>query len=338
MASQTSESRPKIALITGITGQDGSYLAELLVNKGYEVHGIIRQSSSITTGRISHLYEDPKTHTAKAIKLHYGDLTNSNCFVKIISSVQPDEIYNLAAQSHVQVSFDLSEYTADVDAIGTLRVIDAIRTCNFSNKIRFYQAATSELYGKANEIPQKEITPFYPRSPYGVAKMYAFWIVVNYREAYNMYCCNGIAFNHESPRRGEIFVTRKITRAVAKIYLGLQEEAIWMILQCDKPEDFVLATGKTHSVRNFVEAAFAIVGIKIDWKGSGVDEVGVDEESGVVRVRINPKFYRPAENFLQGDNTKAREKLGWKPKVTFQELVAEMVISDIELMKKNLEV
>ncbi|EDV21178.1 GDP-mannose 4,6 dehydratase [Trichoplax sp. H2] len=356
MASETSESRSKIALITGITGQDGSYLAELLINKGYEVHGIIRRSSSFNTGRISHLYEDPKTHTAKAMKLHYGDLTDSTCLVKIISSVQPDEIYNLAAQSHVKVSFDLSEYTADVDAVGTLRLIDAIRTCNLSNKIRFYQASTSELYGKVQEIPQKETTPFYPRSPYGVAKMYAFWIVINYREAYDMFCCNGILFNHESPRRGETFVTRKITRAVAKIHLGLQEEvhlgnidscrdwghakdyveAMWMMLQHDKPEDFVVATGEVHSVRKFVEAAFAVVGIKIGWKGSGLDEVGFDEANDTVRVRINPKFYRPAEvDFLQGDSTKAREKLGWKPKVTFEELVTEMVTSDVELMKKN---
>ncbi|XP_069113084.1 GDP-mannose 4,6 dehydratase-like [Argopecten irradians] len=290
--------------------------------------------------------------------LHYGDLTDSTCLVKIISEVRPDEIYNLGAQSHVKVSFDLAEYTANVDAVGTLRLLDAMRTCKdiLSKNVKFYQASTSEMFGKVQEIPQKETTPFYPRSPYGVAKVYAYWIVVNYREAYDMYACNGILFNHESPRRGETFVTRKVTRAVAKISLGQQEdiqlgnidsmrdwghakdyvEAMWLMLQQEKPEDFVISTGESHSVREFVEKAFKVIGIEIGWQGSGVDEVGVDKATGVVRVRINPKYYRPTEvEFLQGDCTKAKTNLKWQPKYTFDSLVEEMVKSDIDLMKAN---
>ncbi|XP_033110140.1 GDP-mannose 4,6 dehydratase-like isoform X1 [Anneissia japonica] len=305
----------KVALITGITGQDGSYLAEFLINKGYMVHGIIRRSSSFNTGRIQHLYKDPTTHTSGAMKLHYGDLTDSTCLVKIISQVQPDEIYNLGAQSHVKVSFDMGEYTANVDGIGTLRLLDAVRTCGLGDKARFYQASTSEMYGKVQEIPQKETTPFYPRSPYGAAKLYAYWITINFREAYNMFACNGILFNHESPRRGETFVTRKITRAVAKIHLKLGEEVclgnldaqrdwghakdyvegMWMMLQQDKPEDFVIATGEVHSVRQFVVAAFKCIGEEILWEGSGVSEVGKDKYTGNIRVRVDAKFYRPTE-------------------------------------------
>lgn len=283
-------------------------------------------------------------------------MTDSSCLVKIISKVRPTEIYNLAAQSHVKISFDLSEYTAEVDALGTLRILDAIRTVGLEKQVKFYQASTSELYGKVAETPQTEKTPFYPRSPYGVAKLYAYWIVVNYREAYDMFACNGILFNHESPRRGENFVTRKITRSVAKIHLKQQEvvelgnldskrdwghakdyvEAMWMMLQCEKPEDFVIATGETRSVREFVEAAFKFVGVDIEWRGNGVDEVGVDKNSGVVRVKVNPKYFRPAEvDLLLGDSTKAREMLGWKPKCNFDELVKDMMTADIELMRKN---
>lgn len=346
----------KVALITGITGQDGSYLAEFLLAKGYEVHGIIRRSSSFNTGRISHLYADTRTHKMGAMKLHYGDLTDSTNLVKIISEVKPNEVYNLGAQSHVKVSFDLAEYTANVDAVGTLRLLDAIKTCGLENDVRFYQASTSEMFGKVQEIPQTEKTPFYPRSPYGAAKVYAFWIVVNYREAYNMFATNGILFNHESPRRGETFVTRKITRAVAKIHLGLQDElqlgnldskrdwghardyveAMWLILQHEKPEDFVIATNKVHSVREFVEAAFQEVGITIAWEGEGDKEIGVNEVSRKVLVRVNPKFYRPTEvEYLQGSFEKSKKLLGWEPKVTFEELVKEMVQEDIALMKKN---
>ncbi|KAK6983344.1 GDP-mannose 4 6 dehydratase-like isoform X1 [Biomphalaria glabrata] len=353
----------KVALITGITGQDGSYLAEFLLDKGYEVHGIIRRASTFNTHRIEHLYADPKAHKEGnddsqrgGMHLHYGDMTDSTCLVKIISEVQPSEIYNLAAQSHVKVSFELAEYTADVDAVGTLRLLDAIRTCHLSNKVRFYQASTSELYGLVREVPQSETTPFYPRSPYGVAKMYAYWIVINYREAYNMFAVNGILFNHESPRRGETFVTRKITRAVAKIILGQQKElqlgnlnakrdwghakdyvkAMWLMLQADTPEDFVVATGETHSVREFVEKAFAVVGKTIVWEGSGVNEVGKDKDTGDVIVSINPKFYRPTEvELLLGNPTKAHEKLKWEKEYNFDALVKEMVEADLVLMKSN---
>lgn len=352
----TGDSEGKVALITGITGQDGSYLAEFLMEKGYQVHGIIRRASTFNTSRIQHLYSNPASHKEGRMKLHYGDMTDSSCLVKIISTVRPTEIYNLAAQSHVKVSFDLSEYTAEVDAVGTLRLLDAVRTCGLDKTVRFYQASTSELYGKVQEIPQKETTPFYPRSPYAAAKLYAYWIVINYREAYNMFACNGILFNHESPRRGESFVTRKITRSVAKISLGLLDvlelgnldskrdwghakdyvEAMWLMLQQDEPEDFVIATGETHKVREFVEAAFAFIGKQIVWEGSGVDEVGKEADTGIVRVKVNPKYFRPTEvELLLGDPTKAKTKFGWEPKVTFKELVKDMMTADIELMKRN---
>jgi len=354
------EARPsdKVALITGITGQDGSYLAELLLSKGYVVHGIVRRCSTFNTGRIQHLYEDTRSHKEGRMHLHYGDLTDSSCLVKIIAAVKPLEIYNLGAQSHVKVSFDLAEYTADVDALGTLRLMDAIRTCNMEKTVKFYQASTSELYGQVVEKPQTEKTPFYPRSPYGVAKMYAFWIVKNYREAYGLFACNGILFNHESPRRGEAFVTRKITRSVAKISLGLQEcfelgnldaerdwghardyvEAMWLMLQRESPEDYVIATGRVTSVRAFVEAAFREIGQEIEWRGSGESEEGVEKSSGAVRVRVNPRYYRPTEvEFLQGDASKAKKELGWEPNTSFDELVKDMMSSDIELMKRNPE-
>lgn len=333
------EKRPKVALISGITGQDGSYLAELLISKGYQVHGIVRRSSSFNTSRVEHLYADRMAHVEGAsFKLHYGDLTDSTNLVKLISQIQPDEIYNLGAQSHVKISFDLAEYTAEVDAVGTLRILDAIRTCNLDKKVKFYQASTSELYGKVQEIPQTEKTPFYPRSPYGCAKLYAYWITVNYREAYDMFSCNGILFNHESPRRGENFVTRKITRGVAKIFLGQQElielgnldskrdwghakdyvEAMWLMLQQDKPQDFVIATNEVHSVREFVEASFKEIGREIVWEGSGENEVGKEKDTGIVRIKVNPKFYRPAEvEFLLGDPAKAKKELGWAPKISF---------------------
>lgn len=346
----------KVAFITGITGQDGSYLAEFLMEKGYEVHGIIRRASTFNTGRIQHLYSNPTSHKEGRMKLHYGDMTDSSCLVKIIGEIRPTEIYNLAAQSHVKVSFDLSEYTAEVDAVGTLRLLDAIRTCNLEKSVKFYQASTSELYGKVQETPQKETTPFYPRSPYACAKLYAYWITVNYREAYNMFACNGILFNHESPRRGESFVTRKITRSVAKILLGLLDymelgsldsmrdwghakdyvEAMWLMLQLPTPDDFVISTGEAHSVREFVEAAFEQIGKTIVWEGSGINEVGKEKDTGIVRVKINPKYFRPTEvELLLGDSTKAREKFGWKPKVKFIDLVKDMVEADIELMKSN---
>ncbi|XP_030289392.1 GDP-mannose 4,6 dehydratase [Sparus aurata] len=346
----------KVAVITGITGQDGSYLAEFLLNKGYKVHGIIRRSSSFNTGRIEHLYGDRHAHTDNNMKLHYGDLTDSTCLVKIINEVKPTEIYNLGAQSHVKISFDLAEYTANVDGVGTLRLLDAIKTCGLTNSVKFYQASTSELYGKVQEIPQKETTPFYPRSPYGAAKLYAYWIVVNFREAYNMFACNGILFNHESPRRGENFVTRKITRSVAKIHLGQLEsfslgnldskrdwghakdyvEAMWMMLQLKEPEDFVIATGEVHSVREFVEKAFKHVGKTIVWKGKDVEEVGCCLETGKVYVKVDPKYFRPTEvEYLHGDCTKAKNTMGWTPRVTFEELVKEMVEADIELMKAD---
>mmetsp|Transcript_6936 Transcript_6936/g.17840 ORF Transcript_6936/g.17840 Transcript_6936/m.17840 type:complete len:416 (+) Transcript_6936:1-1248(+) len=346
----------KVALITGITGQDGSYLAELLIEKGYTVHGIIRRSSSFNTGRISHLFEDAATHKQKQMVLHYGDLADSTCLVKLMFKIQPDEVYNLAAMSHVKVSFDMAEYTGDVDGLGTLRLLDAIRTVGIADKCRFYQASTSELYGKVQEIPQTEKTPFYPRSPYGVAKLYAYWIVVNYRESYGMHCSNGVLFNHESPRRGETFVTRKITRAVAKISLGLQNELVlgnldskrdwghakdyvrmmWMMLQQDKADDYVVATNEAHSVREFVEASFDHIGVKLRWEGEGVDEIGVDDKTGDVRVRVSPKYYRPAEvEFLLGDPAKAKKTLGWEPRIKFASLCKEMVQADIALMKAN---
>ncbi|XP_022648210.1 GDP-mannose 4,6 dehydratase-like isoform X1 [Varroa jacobsoni] len=346
----------KVALISGITGQDGSYLAEFLLEKGYEVHGIRRRSSSFNTGRIHHLYENPQIHQKSSMKLHYGDLLDSLSLIKLIREIQPTEIYNLGAQSHVKVSFELSEYTADVDAIGTLRLLEAIRICELDKTVRFYQASTSELYGKVMEIPQKETTPFYPRSPYGCAKLYAYWITVNYREAYGMFATNGILFNHESPRRGETFVTRKISRSVAKIHLGQLEyfelgnldserdwghardyvEAMWLMLQRDTPEDFVVATGEKHSVREFVEKAFARTGRAIGWRGKGVKEEGVEKGTNIVRVKVNPKYYRPAEvDLLVGDATKAKTKMGWSPKVSFDQLVNEMVDADLELMKNN---
>nr|XP_020457615.1 GDP-mannose 4,6 dehydratase [Monopterus albus] len=346
----------KVAVVTGITGQDGSYLAEFLLAKGYEVHGVLRRSSSFNTGRIDHLYQNPQTHTEGNMKLHYGDLTDSTCLVKIINEVKPTEIYNLGAQSHVKISFDLAEYTANVDGVGTLRLLDAIKTCGLTNSVKFYQASTSELYGKVLEIPQKETTPFYPRSPYGAAKLYAYWIVVNFKEAYNMFAVNGILFNHESPRRGSNFVTRKISRSVAKIHLGQLEsfslgnldskrdwghakdyvEAMWLMLQQEEPEDFVIATGEVHSVREFVEKAFNHVGKTIVWEGKDEKEVGRCQETGVVHVKVDQKYFRPTEvDYLQGDSTKAYQRLGWKPKVTFEALVKEMVDADIELMRKN---
>lgn len=339
----------KVALITGITGQDGSYLTELLLEKGYEVHGIIRRSSSFNTGRIEHLYQDLHSEKTKMI-LHHGDLTDTTNLVYIISQVLPTEIYNLAAQSHVKVSFEMAEYTGDVDGLGTLRLLDAIRTCGLTEVVKFYQASTSELYGKVVETPQSETTPFYPRSPYGVAKLYGFWIVKNYRESYNMFAANGILFNHESPRRGRTFVTRKITRAVAEISLGKQEclylgnldaqrdwghakdyvEGMWRILQAQEAEDWVLATGETHPVREFVEKSFKIVGIDIRWEGSGVEEVGIDKKSGKTLVRVDPAYFRPAEvDLLLGTPKKAEEKLGWKRKVDFDSLVKEMVEADV---------
>lgn len=337
----------KKALITGITGQDGSYLAELLLEKGYEVHGIIRRSSSFNTGRIDHLYENAEKGKAD-LHLHYGDMTDSSNLCRLLYVVQPDEIYHLAAQSHVKVSFEVPEYTADVDALGTLRMLEGIREVNPS--IRFYQASTSELYGKVMETPQRETTPFYPRSPYAAAKLYAYWITVNYREAYNLYACNGILFNHESPRRGKTFVTRKITTGIANIVKGRQEqillgnmdamrdwgyagdyvEAMWLMLQQPEPEDFVIATGETHSVREFCELAFDYAGMPLEWSGTGENEVGIDKKTGKVRIGIDRKYFRPTEvDLLLGDPSKAKDKLGWAPKVIFGELVAMMVESDL---------
>lgn len=352
----------KVALITGITGQDGSYLTELLLNKGYIVHGIMRRSSSFNTGRIEHLYRD--IHDVKArMKLHYGDLTDSSNLCHIISLVKPDEVYNLAAQSHVKVSFEMSEYTSDVDGLGTLRLLNAIRTCGLEKTCKFYQASTSELYGKVQEVPQSETTPFYPRSPYACAKQYAFWILVNYREAYNMFLVNGILFNHESPRRGPTFVTRKITRAVARIKAGLQRrlhlgnidskrdwghardyvEGMWRMLQAEKASDYVLATGETHTVREFVEKAFAAAGMTIQWRGKGEDEVGyevVTGEDGTETerelVRIDPRYYRPTEvDLLIGEPAKAKRELGWEATTKFEALVREMVEADIALVAKG---
>ncbi len=347
--------RKKIALITGITGQDGAYLAELLLNKGYIVHGIKRRSSLFNTDRIDHLYID-KHESNVNFFLHYGDLTDSTNLIRLVKEIQPDEIYNLAAMSHVKVSFDMPEYTANADGIGTLRLLEAVRLLNMDKTVKFYQASTSELYGKVVETPQNETTPFYPRSPYAVAKLYAFWIVKNYREAYNMFACNGILFNHESPLRGETFVTRKITRAVAKIKLGLQKkiylgnldakrdwghakdyvEGMWRMLQQDKPDDYVLATGETHPVREFVELAFNLVDIKIKWEGQGVNEKGINAKTGDVLVEVDKKYFRPTEvELLLGDPTKAKKQLGWKHKYSFKELVEEMVTADIELFKRD---
>ncbi|KII91473.1 hypothetical protein PLICRDRAFT_106001 [Plicaturopsis crispa FD-325 SS-3] len=347
----------KVALISGITGQDGSYLTELLLEKGYQVHGIIRRSSSFNTGRLHHLYEDQHERPNK-FKLHYGDLSDSTNLVYIIAQVQPSEIYNLGAQSHVKVSFEMAEYTGDVDGLGTLRLLDAIRTCGLEKHVRFYQASTSELYGKVVETPQSETTPFYPRSPYGCAKMYAFWITINYREAYGMYACNGILFNHESPRRGRTFVTRKITRAAAEISLGKQAclylgnidaqrdwghardyvEGMWRMLQQPSADDFVLATGETHRVREFVEISFAHVGIQIQWKGTGTEEEGIDTKTGKTVVKVDPKYFRPAEvDLLLGNPSKAARLLGWKRQVDFPALVKEMVAADLQAAKSLVE-
>lgn len=344
----------KRALITGITGQDGAYLAEYLLSKGYEVHGIKRRASLFNTNRVDHLYQDPHVPDRRFI-LHYGDLTDSTNLIRIIQEVQPDEIYNLAAQSHVKVSFETPEYTANADALGTLRLLEAIRILGLENRTRFYQASTSELFGKAVETPQKETTPFYPRSPYAAAKAYAYWITVNYREAYGIYACNGILFNHESPIRGETFVTRKITRAVARIKLGLQErlylgnldakrdwghardyvEAQWLMLQQDEPDDYVIATGEQHSVREFCELAFREAGMDLEWHGQGLDEVGV--WNGRVVVCVDTRYFRPTEvESLCGDASKALTKLGWKPRTTFRELVAEMVRADLLLAERDL--
>jgi GDPmannose 4,6-dehydratase len=345
----------KCALITGITGQDGAYLAEFLLEKGYEVHGIKRRSSMFNTDRIDHLYRDQHEDNVKFF-LHHGDMTDSTNLIRIIQQVQPDEIYNLAAQSHVQVSFDTPEYTANADGLGTLRLLEAIRILGLEKKTKFYQASTSELYGLVQEVPQKETTPFYPRSPYAAAKLYGYWITVNYREAYGMYACNGILFNHESPLRGETFVTRKITRAIARIKLGLQNklylgnlnakrdwgyakdyvEAMWLMLQQNEADDFVIATGQTQQVREFVELAFKEAGIDIAWQGSGIDEKGIDKRTGKVLVEVDPRYFRPTEvELLLGDATKAKEKLGWQPRTTFAELVSMMVQEDIKLAQRD---
>lgn len=346
----------KIALITGITGQDGAYLAEFLLNKGYIVHGIKRRSSQFNTDRIDHLYRDQHEENVRFF-LHYGDMTDSTNLIRIVQQVQPDEIYNLAAQSHVQVSFDTPEYTANADALGTLRILEAIRLLGLEKKTKFYQASTSELYGLVQETPQKETTPFYPRSPYAAAKLYGYWITVNYREAYGIYACNGILFNHESPLRGETFVTRKITRAVARIKLDLQEklylgnlhamrdwgfakdyvEAMWLMLQQDNPEDFVIATGKTQKVRDFVELAFREVGIEIIWQGSGIEEKGLDKATGKVLVEVDARYFRPTEvELLLGDANKAKEKLGWEPKTTLNQLVTMMMQEDLKAAQRDL--
>ena len=344
----------KVALITGITGQDGSYLAELLLEKGYEVHGIIRRASTFNTKRIDHLYQDPHEENVRLF-LHYGDITDSSNLNRLIEKIQPTEIYNLAAQSHVGVSFDSPEYTAEATGVSTLRILDAIRESGV--KTKFYQASTSELFGGLPDTaPQSEKTPFYPKSPYGVAKLYSYWITVNYRESYDIFACNGILFNHESPRRGETFVTRKITRAAAAIHLGMQDklylgnldakrdwghakdyvEGMWRILQQDKPQDYVLAMNETHTVREFVELAFAELGYEIEWQGTGVDEKGIDKNTGKVLVEVDPRYFRPAEvELLWGDSTKARTELGWEPKYSFMDLVKEMVQSDLEEMKNG---
>jgi GDPmannose 4,6-dehydratase len=345
----------KKALITGITGQDGAYLAELLLAQGYEVHGIKRRASSFNTERIDHLYQDPHEQGVR-LKLHYGDLTDATNLIRIVQQVQPDEIYNLAAQSHVAVSFETPEYTANSDALGTLRLLEAIRILGLEKKTRFYQASTSEMFGKVQEIPQRETTPFYPRSPYGAAKVYAYWITVNYREAYGLYACNGILFNHESPLRGETFVTRKVTQALARISLGLQDclylgnldslrdwghardfvRAQWLMLQQEQAEDFVIATGEQHSVREFVTASGAELGMRIEWRGQGIAEQGIDAATGKVLVKVDPRYFRPTEvETLLGDPTKARQKLGWVPEVRFAQLVKEMVAGDLEIAHRD---
>ena len=345
----------KKALITGITGQDGAYLAEFLLKKGYEVHGIKRRSSSFNTARIDHLYQDPHMENRNFI-LHYGDLTDATNLIRIIQDVQPDEIYNLAAQSHVAVSFESPVYTANSDALGTLRILEAIRILGIVDKTRFYQASTSELFGKVREIPQKETTPFYPRSPYAVAKLYAYWITVNYREAYGIHASNGILFNHESPVRGETFVTRKITRAAARINLGLQDKlylgnldskrdwghardfviAQWLVLQQPEPDDYVIATGEQFSVREFCEIAFAEAGVRLHWEGSGMNEKGIDSQNNRCLIEVDPRYFRPTEvETLLGDSTKAREKLGWKPEISFKSLVQEMVKKDLSEAQKD---
>jgi GDPmannose 4,6-dehydratase len=342
----------KVALITGITGQDGAYLAELLLAKGYTVHGIKRRTSLFNTDRIDHLYQDPHVRNRRFI-LHYGDLTDGSSLVRVLQDAQPDELYNLGAQSHVAVSFEEPEYTANSDALGTLRLLEALRILGMEARVRFYQASTSELYGKAAEVPQRETTPFYPRSPYAAAKLYAYWITVNYRESYGMHASNGILFNHESPLRGETFVTRKITRAVAAIKLGYQDkiylgnldakrdwghardyvEGMWRMLQQDEPDDYVLGTGEMYSVREFVERAFGHIGVEIEWKGEGVDEIGVDKATGQTRIEVDPRYFRPAEvELLLSDPTKAREKLGWTAATPFAELVREMVAEDLMIV------
>ena len=351
--------KKKVALITGITGQDGSYLAEFLIEKGYEVHGLLRRSSSFNTGRIEHLYLDEWVRDMKKsrlVNLHWADMTDSSSLIRIIGETKPDEIYNLAAQSHVKVSFDVPEYTADTDAVGTLRLLEAVRICGLDKSCRIYQASTSELYGKVQEVPQSETTPFYPRSPYAVAKLYGFWIMKNYRESYNMYCCNGILFNHESERRGENFVTRKITLAAARIAQGYQDklylgnlnslrdwgyakdyvECMWLILQQPEPDDFVIATGEYHTVREFATLAFQCVGIELVWKGEGVEEKGYDKATGKPLVEVDPKYFRPAEvEQLLGNPAKAKEKLGWNPtKTPFEKLVKIMVEHDMKFAKK----
>ena len=345
----------KIALITGVTGQDGAYLAELLLRKGYVVHGVKRRSSSLNTGRVDHLYADPHVENTRFF-LHYGDLTDATNLIRLIQETQPDEIYNLAAQSHVQVSFETPEYTANADALGTLRLLEAIRILRLEKRVRFYQASTSELYGNAIETPQRETTPFAPRSPYAAAKLYAYWITVNYREAYGIHASNGILFNHESPIRGETFVTRKVTRAVAAIRAGAQDklfignlnarrdwghakdyvECMWMILQRPEPDDYVLATGEAHSVREFIEKAFAVVGRQIEWRGQGAKETGVDVVNGEILVEVDPRYFRPTEvDVLLGDPSKAREKLNWKHRISFDELVKEMVLSDLDFVDQK---
>ncbi len=345
----------RVALITGATGQDGACLAELLLGKGYIVHGVKRRSSSLNTGRVDHLYVDPHVEGAKFF-LHYGDMTDATNLIRLIQETQPTEIYNLAAQSHVQVSFETPEYTANSDALGTLRLLEAIRILGLKDKVRFYQASTSELYGNAPETPQTEKTPFAPRSPYGAAKLYAYWITVNYREAYGFHASNGVLFNHESPIRGETFVTRKITRAVAAIHAGRQEKlfignldarrdwghardyviGMWLMLQQDEPDDYVLATGEAHSVREFIEKAFAVIGRKIAWRGKGTDERGVDAKTGEVLVEVDPRYFRPTEiDLLLGDASKARARLGWTHRVSFDQLVSEMVKSDVELISRE---
>ena len=347
--------QPKIALITGITGQDGAHLARLLLDKGYIVHGVKRRSSSFNTARVDDLYVDPHDHATRFF-MHYGDMTDATNLIRLIQEHKPDEIYNLAAQSHVQVSFETPEYTANSDALGTLRLLEAIRILGIKDKVRFYQASTSELYGKVQEVPQNESTPFYPRSPYGAAKLYAYWITVNYREAYGMHASNGILFNHEGPMRGETFVTRKITRAVAAIEKGMQERlylgnlsakrdwghardfvaGMWLILQQPVPDDYVLATGETRSVREFVERAFACVGRRIVWRGTGSDEVGIDEKSGKAIVHVDPNYFRPTEvDLLLGDPSKAKAKLGWEARTTFDELVTEMVGRDLKAIERE---